>query len=104
MPLEYLYDFGLDSRDLDTIKENLDDKTFGELSLFEGIVKDNIKYMKDFGVANYSQVVLKYPEIFLRDLESFKNVFSKFDHDDLIAKVEKNPAVFKKMVDFVDNN
>ena len=104
MSLTYLYDFGLDSRDLDTLTDNVDEKTYGELSLFEGIVKENIQYMKDFGVGNFNQVIIKYPEIFLRDAESFKNVFSKFDRDDLIQKVEKNAAVFKKMVDFVDNN
>lgn len=102
--MEYLYDFGLDSRDIDTIRDNVDDKTFSELSLFTGLVSENVKYMKDFGVGNYSQVVIKYPDIFLRDAESFKNIFSKFDRDDLIHKVEKNPAVFKKMVDFIDNN
>jgi len=104
MALTYLYDFGLDSRDLEELRDNVDDKVYSELTLFEGIVSDNIKYMKEFGVSNYTQVILKYPEIFLRDAESFKNVFSKFDREDLIQKVEKNPAVFKKMVEFVDNN
>ena len=51
-----------------------------------------------------SQVIVKYPEIFLRDAESFRNIFSKFDKDDLIQKVSKNVAVIKKMVDYVDNN
>ncbi len=104
MSLAYLYDFGLDTGDIDTLRDNVDDKTFSELSLFEGIVKENVQFMKDFGVSNYIQVIVKYPEIFLRDGESFKNIFSKFDRDDLIQKVEKNAAVFKKMVDFVDNN
>lgn len=104
MGLEYLYNFGLDANDLETIKDNTDDKIYSELTLFSGLVKDNVSYMKEFGVGNIAQVIVKYPEIFLRDLESFKNVFSKFDKDDLIEKVEKNPAVFKKMVEFVDNN
>lgn len=104
MALEYLYDFGLDSRDVEEISEYVDENVFTELGLFESIVKENIKYMKDFGVSNYSQVILKFPDIFLRDAESFRNIFSKFDRDDLIQKVEKNPAVFKKMVEFVDNN
>lgn len=104
MELKYLYDFGLDNSDIETIMDNVDDEVYSELALFEGIVSENVKFMKDFGVSNYAQVVIKYPEIFLRDAESFKNVFSKFDKDDLIQKVEKNPAVFKKMVEFVDNN
>ncbi len=104
MSLTYLYDFGLNSRDLDSLKENVDERTFSELTLFEGLVKENLQFMKDFGLNNYIQVVVKYPEIFLRDAESFRNIFSKFDRDDLLQKVEKNVAVFKKMVDFVDNN
>lgn len=104
MSLTYLYDFGLDSRDLDSLKENVDERTFSELTLFEELVKENLQFMKDFGLNNYIQVVVKYPEIFLRDAESFRNIFSKFDRDDLLQKVEKNVAVFKKMVDFVDNN
>ena len=104
MLLTYLYDYGLDSQDLEKLKETATDVTYSELSLFVGIVGGNIKYMKDFGVTNYAQVVVKYPDIFLRDAESFRNIFSKFDKADLIAKVAKNPAVFKKMVDFVDNN
>lgn len=104
MGLEYLYNYGIDANDLDEIKEKTSESEYSELSLFEGIVKENIEYMRDFGVTNYSQVIVKFPSIFLRDSESFKNVFSKFDKDDLIAKVEKNAAVFKKMVDFVDNN
>ncbi len=104
MELKYLYDFGLDKSDIETIKDTTDDNTYSELSLFEGLISENIKYMREFGISNYSQVIVKYPEIFLRDAESFKNVFSKFDKEDLIQKVEKNPAVFKKMVDFVDNN
>ena len=67
MSLTYLYDFGLDSSDLENLKDNVDEKTYSELSLFEGIVKENLQFMKDFGVANYIQVVVKYPEIFLRD-------------------------------------
>lgn len=104
MALDYLYSIGLDAKDVESLKENTDDKLFSELSLFEPIVLDNIKYMKDFGVSNYVDVITKYPGIFLRDSESFKNIFSKFDKEDLIQKVAKNPAVFKKMVEFVDNN
>ena len=104
MALKYLCYYGLSEKDVEEISEYVDEEVYTELGLFEGLVSENIKYMKDFGVSNYAQVVLKFPDIFLRDSESFRNIFSKFDHDDLIQKVEKNPAVFKKMVEFVDNN
>ena len=102
--MEYLYNFGLDSTDIEIIKENVSDDIYSDLTLLENIVIENIMYLKEFGITNYSQVIVKYPEIFLRDHESFKNVFSKFDREDLIQKVTKNVAVIKKMVDYVDNN
>lgn len=104
MALEYLYGIGFDSNEVEQLKSNTDDQTFSELTLFEPIVLSNIKYMKEFGVSNYVDIVVKYPTIFLRDSESFRNIFSKFDKEDLIQKVAKNAAVFKKMVEFVDNN
>lgn len=104
MGLEYLYSIGLDANDVETLKSNTDDNTYSDLTLFEPLVSLNIKYMKDFGIKNYTDVLIKYPSIFLRDSESFQNIFSKFDKEDLIQKVAKNPAVFKKMVEFVDNN
>lgn len=102
--MEYLYNFGLDSNDVEEIKKSVTDDIYSDLTLFENLVISNILFLKDFGITNYSQVIVKYSEIFLRDPESFKNVFSKFDKADLIQKVTKNVAVIKKMVDFVDNN
>lgn len=102
--MKYLYNFGLDNNDIETIKQNVTEEIYSDLTLLENMVIENIIFLRDLGVNNYSQVIVKYPEIFLRDAESFKNVFSKFDKEDLIQKVSKNVAVIKKMVDYVDNN
>lgn len=102
--MKYLYDFGLNDGDIETLKTNASDEVYSDLSFFAKLVEKNLNYLKDFGVTNYKDIVLKYPEIFIRDEESFVNIFTKFDKDDLINKVTKNPAVIKKMVDFVDNN
>lgn len=102
--MEYLYELGLDSTDVEILKAGTSDEVYSDLSFFKNLVTENIYYLRDFGITNYVQVVVKYPEIFVRDAESFKNVLSKFDKQDLIDKVTKNAAVFKKMVDYVDNN
>ena len=102
--MEYLYEFGLDNTDIEILAESLDDNLFSDFTLLKNLIKANINYIKDFGITNYNKIVVKYPEIFLRDTSSLENVLSKFDKDDLIQKVENNPAVLKKMVDFVDNN
>ncbi len=102
--MDYLNNFGLDKDDINVIKENVSDEVYSDLTAFKKIVERNILFLKEFGVTNFKDVVIKYPEIFLRDAESFRNVFTKFDREDLISKVEKNPAVIKKMVEFVDKN
>lgn len=102
--MEYLYEFGLDNTDIQILCESIDDNTYSDLTLFKKLVIANIDYLKDFGITNYKQIIVKYPQIFLRDTDSFRNVLSKFDKQDLIEKVTSNPAVIKKMVDYVDNN
>lgn len=102
--MEYLYEFDLDSTDIEIMTENLDDETYSDLTLFKNLIKENIAYLQNFGIKNCNKIIVKYPEIFLRDTSSLENVLSKFDKEDLISKVANNPAVLKKMVDFVDNN
>lgn len=102
--MEYLKMYGLTNEDIETIKNGVSDDIYSDLTLFAPLVKKNIEFLKNFGITNYSQVIVKYPDIFLRDEGSFENVFSKFDKDDLISKCLNNVAVIKKMVDFVDKN
>ncbi len=100
----FLYKFGFTDEEINSLKETLSKDMYSEMAFLNKIVSENLDYLKSFGVTNYSQVFVKYPEIFMRDPESFKNVLGKFDKADLIDKVLKNPAVIKKMVDYVDNN
>lgn len=102
--MNYLIEFGFTQEEVNGLVASISDETYSDLTFFKQMVSDNILYLKDFGVTNYSKVFVKYPEIFLRDNDSFKNVLSKFDKEDLIQKVLANVAVLKKMVEYVDNN
>lgn len=102
--MDYLKKFGITSEDIETIKSNVSDDIYSDLTLFAPLVEKNIEFLRDFGITNFVQVVVKYPDIFLRDEGSFENVFSKFDKEDLVSKCLNNVAVIKKMVEFVDKN
>lgn len=102
--MDFLYKYGFSDEEINSLKDTLNKDVYSNMAFLKKIVGANMDYLRDFGVSNYSQVFVKYPEIFMRDPESFKNVLSKFDREDLIDKVLKNPAVIKKMVDYVDNN
>ena len=102
--MEFLNELGLDNTDIEIMTEALDDNIYSDMTLLKNLIKENVTFLQDFGIKNCNKIIVKYPEIFLRDTSSLENVLSKFDKEDLIQKVDNNPAVFKKMVDFVDNN
>lgn len=63
---------------IDAIKEN------------KKLVSENIDYLKDLGVTNYQQIFLEYYDMFLMDHSNFVDIFSKYEPDDLIEKLNKN--------------
>ncbi len=55
----------------------------------------NISYLKDLGVSNYQEAFLRFYNMFLMEPHYFEEIFSKYDKDDLIAKLEKNVAIME---------
>ena len=68
--MKYLYDFGLNDGDIETLKTNASDEVYSDLSFFAKLVEKNLNYLKDFGVTNYKDIVLKYPEIKYKEIKS----------------------------------
>jgi len=92
--MNYLEKIGFTSVDIDIIKETTT-KTIYELLIEQKkLVTANINYLKNMGVSNYKDIFIKYPDLFLTDNSSFTEMFDKYDHDDLISKLENNIDVF----------
>ena len=68
---------------IDAIKEN------------KKLVGKNISYLKELGVSNYQKIFLEYYDMFLNDHSHFVNIFSKYEPEDLIAKLNKNIKVIE---------
>lgn len=54
------------------------------------LVAENIDYLKSLGITNYQKIFLEYYDMFLMDHSNFVEVFSKYEPEDLIAKLDKN--------------
>lgn len=54
------------------------------------LVAENIDYLKSLGITNYQKIFLEYYDMFLMDHSNFVEVFSKYEPQDLIAKLDKN--------------
>ncbi len=68
---------------IDSIKDN------------KKLVGENISYLKDLGVNNYRDIFLEYYDMFLMDHSNFVEVFSKYEPEDLIEKLNKNIKIIE---------
>ena len=61
----------------------------------EETITANINYLKDLGISNYVEAFVRFYNMFLLEPSSFDEIFSKYDKDDLIVKLEKNVAIME---------
>lgn len=59
------------------------------------LVATNIQYLIDLGIKNFREIFLEYYELFLLDNSNFVEIFSKYDQEDLVDKLEKNIAIIE---------
>lgn len=91
----YLKDLGFSDEIIELLNKNLPDLAISSLEKEEKVVTANINYLKDLGVHNYVDAFVKFYNMFLIDNDSFDEIFSKYDREDLVAKLEKNVAIME---------
>lgn len=91
----YLKDLGFDEETIKIFKENIPELALGKLIEEQETITTNINYLKDLGVKNYVDAFVKFYNMFLMNPKLFEEIFSKYDRDDLIAKLEKNVAIME---------
>ena len=52
-------------------------------------------YLKELGISNYVDAFVRFYNMFLLEPSAFDEIFSKYDREDLIAKLEKNIAIME---------
>lgn len=93
--MKYLVDLGFDEELINRVIAELPNEAVNQLQENEDVVTNNINYLKNLGVSNYQDAFIKFYNMFLMDEESFSEIFSKYDKEDLIAKLEKNVAIME---------
>ena len=90
-----LKEFGFDEEIINLMRENIPALAVEKLNENEEVVTNNIKYLLELGVTNYVEAFVKFYNMFLIDNETFDEIFSKYDREDLVAKLEKNVAIME---------
>ena len=93
----FLEDLGFDEVHIFELNNILTDETKNLILMSKDTVIDNIKYLKDLGISNYQDAFLKVYNMFLMEPSAFDDIFSKYDREDLILKLEKNIAILEHL-------
>ena len=91
--MEYLEDLGINSEMIDELKDNTPEKLLELLEAKKKLVSANVNYLKDLGIDKYPEILVRYPDMFLMDNSNFKDVFAKYEVNDLIEKINKNVGI-----------
>ncbi len=91
----YLKELGFEDEIINVMCANIPVEAVEQLEENKSVVTDNIKYLIDLGVTNYVDAFIKFYNMFLMDVNTFEDIFSKYDREDLVAKLEKNVAIME---------
>lgn len=91
----YLIDLGLDEEKVKLMNKNIPEEAISKIDDYKQNVIANINYLKNLGVSNYSDAFIKFYDIFLLNPDKFEEIFSKYDMEDLVIKLEKNIAILE---------
>ncbi|MFI3260587.1 MAG: hypothetical protein R3Y13_02620 [bacterium] len=82
--MDYLEKVGFLENDIKHLNENIPPLIHKSLVLQSKLVLVNIQYLKSQGIENYKDLFKRFYEVFLMDYTDFKNIFEKYDRDELI--------------------
>lgn len=93
--MNYLVNLGFPEDIVEVLSKNIPEKVIEELKKNESVVATNINCLKNLGITNYVDAFASFYNMFLIDTKTFDDIFSKYDTEDLIAKLEKNVAIME---------
>ena len=93
--MKYLLDLGFNEETVNILNKNIPALAIEILDKKEELVTTNIKYLIDLGVSNYVDAFVRFYNMFLMENKDFDEIFSKYDREDLVAKLEKNVAIME---------
>ncbi len=91
----YLKELGFDEDRINMMERNIPELAKQMIEEQESTVTKNINYLKELGVTNYVDAFTKFYNMFLLSNDEFESIFSKYDRDDLVEKLQNNIAIME---------
>ena len=93
--MKYLEEYGFTSEEISSLEKIIPSRIVEKLIENHKLVGQNVAFLKEFGVTNYKEIFSKYSDMFLMDYSNFTGIFTKYDKDDLIEKLNKNVEILE---------
>lgn len=91
--MEFLKEYGFEKEDISELVDNTPKKLLKLLEDHEELVEANLKYLKGLKILTYKEILISYPDMFLMDHSNFKDMFEKYETDELVEKLNSNYKV-----------
>ncbi|MBQ6841440.1 MAG: hypothetical protein IJO63_04935 [Bacilli bacterium] len=88
--MKFLEKLNFSKDDIAEIEDSTPEKLLELIKMQKKLVTENITFLRELGVTNYQEIFIRYYDMFLMDNSNFKDIFSKYERDDLISKLNKN--------------
>lgn len=88
---------GISSEVANTLKKNASDADYLIMNTLPDVVLTNYQELKDLNIENLDDCISKYPHRFTLTNSKFHEIMDKYDTEDLVRCIHKNPAVIDKL-------
>ena len=88
--MKFLESYNFSQEDIQEFENNTPKKIKKTLADNVALVEENLKYLFNLGVNTYKEIFINYPDMFLLDNSNFVEIFSKYETDDLIERLNTN--------------
>lgn len=88
---------GLSSSSKSVLKRNATEEDYRIMNTLPDVVLANYRELKELNIENLEECISKYPHRFALTHSKFHEIMDKYDTEDLIRCIHKNPAVIDKL-------
>lgn len=88
--MKFLENLDFSKEQITTLNDNIPQELKKMSEEQKKLVINNISYLKELGIENYKEIYLKFYDMFLLDFSTFKEIFDRYEKEDLIEKLKNS--------------
>lgn len=93
--MEFLLKIGFSEEEIKQLNSEIPPLILEKLNLQNKLIMANLMYLKEYGIDNYKDIFFKFYEVFLLDYSEFKDIFEKYEKEDLINYLKNNVDILQ---------